>query len=201
MVFHISQRTKIALFIIAVIVIGSGLFFARGVFTTRSVPPEFSDARLKGAEIAQTIVDLANRSREKLAKIETADQDGRYGEAVQFVGQALDENRKARDAAVKLSVELEHMTQVIPGIRPASARLLAIDAINSELTLVSHLITHNDYLFQLFEVLNEKFSGRRTGTDGKVKDLITNINAEIRAINELYGKFADSMVQFDALTQ
>lgn len=201
MVFHISQRTKIALFIIAVIVIGSGLFFARGVFTTRSVPPEFSDARLKGAEIAQTIVDLANRSREKLAKIETADQDGRYGEAVQFVGQALDENRKARDAAVKLSVELEHMTQVIPGIRPASARLLAIDAINSELTLVSHLITHNDYLFQLFEVLNEKFSGRRTGTDGKVKDLITNINAEIRAINELNGKFADSMVQFDALTQ
>ena len=78
--------------------------------------------------------------------------------------------------------------------------MCAIDEVNSELTLVSHLITHNDYLFQLLGVLGERFSGD-LDSQGKVGPLIQKVNLEITAINDLNKKFTDIMIQFDALTR
>ena len=196
-----SHRTKIILFIIGVIVIGSGAFAIRGVFSRHRVPEEFRDARAESVLIAERIVLLANQSKEDLEDIEREDQAQRYNVAVRVVENALDRNRKAREAAVGLSIQLERMTQAIPRVRPAQARLVAVEAVSSELTLVSRLINHNDYLFRLLGVLNEKFSGGGAGVDGRVKDLIANINGEIQSINDLNMKFADAMVQFDALTR
>lgn len=196
-----SSGIKTTLFIALVLMLGFGIFFLRGALTSVSVPVEFLDARTESAVIAGRIVDLANQSQSVLVAIELADKERRYKDAVALVQEALEKNRLARESAVELALQLERMTQGIPSIAPTKARLLAIDAVNTELTLVSHLITHNDFLFQLLSILEGKFLGEISDTNGKIENLIININLTTQAINTLNDKFANLMNEFDRATR
>ena len=91
------------------------------------------------------------------------------------------------------------MAQALPSIRPGSARQIASEAIGYEVALVSRLISYNDALNRLFELLRGKFTGKITETDGKVRGLINDINAGANAANDLNKAFNEAMRRFDGV--
>jgi len=153
-------------------------------------------ARQEASVIASEIVSLSNESTNNLNEIAQLDKEKKYTEALLLVSRELERNRQAREKAIKLSVHLETMAKNLNQISPASASQLALQAISSETGLISRLITYNDYLTQLLEVLREKFLGKNIGN--KIPELIAKINDEAQAINDLNQKFNEIMKEFDA---
>lgn len=185
--------------ILVIAVVGVVLLGKLVLFPGKSIPVEFAEARLKGAAVAQTIVVFSGSALKSLETIAQYDKRGDTSEALILISRELIKNRDTHDAAIKLSVQLEKMARNISDIRPASARHLATEALSSEVALVSRLLTYNDYLNQLFEVLRAKFSNPYYRANGKVAELIDKINEEAKAINELDKKSNDAILEFDKI--
>ncbi|OGY63703.1 MAG: hypothetical protein A3E64_01020 [Candidatus Harrisonbacteria bacterium RIFCSPHIGHO2_12_FULL_48_16] len=170
------------------------------VFPPKFLPWEFTEARLKGADIAQRIVELSRGTLTRLNDVSRYDQDRNYNEALVSIARAVIENRQNQVEAVRLSSQLEDMARYIMKISPSRARSLATDAVSSEIALVTRMVYYNDYLFQLFEALKAKLENpSRSYLDGQVNELINNINDEAQSINDLNKHFNQVMAEFDAI--
>jgi hypothetical protein len=168
------------------------IFFPRHGF----VPVEFSEARIYGAETAQKIVALSDKSITALEEIAALDSAGEIPEALIRISKELSEISIIRDEAVALASQLERMAKLIPEIRPKKAREAATEAISAEVALVSRLISYNDALVKLFTVLEDKFQNK-TSSDSKVEELLNKMNEEARAINEFNRIFNNAIDSFD----
>jgi DNA repair exonuclease SbcCD ATPase subunit len=169
-------------------------------FPRKFLPGEFSDARIKGANVAQRIVELSRDTLSLLGKVSKYDEQRNTVEALIAISSAITTTRDSQTEAVRLSSQLAAMAENLPRIQPARARELATEAVTAEVALVSRLIYYNTYLNALFEALRVKFE--RPGVDyldGQVSDLINKINDEAQAINELNKKFAAKMAEFDQI--
>jgi len=164
----------------------------------KNIPREFLEARRQASVIAQEIVSLSNETENNLNEISRLSQEKKYADAVNLVVQEIEKNREAREKAIGLSVQLEKMTQNISQINPKSASQSALEAVSSEVALISRLINYNDYLVQLLEVLRAKFLGQEKNSDEKIQELLEKINNEARAINDLDQKFNKIMNGFDS---
>ena len=102
----------------------------------------------------------------------------------------------ARENAINLSAKLEIMAKNVSQISPAIAGQIAIQAISSETALISRLITYNDYLIKLLEILQAKFleKKKRQRQNSRLNE---KINDEARAINDLNNNFNSLMTEFD----
>ena len=163
------------------------------------IPPEFSEARIKGAELAQSIVALSNESLGNLETIAAYDREGKKSEALILISKEVLKNRDAQQEAIKLSSQLERMARSIGDIEPSRARVVAAEAVSSEVALVSRLIAYNDYLLRLFEALRDKFQNPGAYTNGRVEELVAKINEEAQAINAFNDRFSQSLAEFDTL--
>lgn len=161
------------------------------------VPEEFSEARRQGAFVAEQIVFLAHQSLGGLEQIGGLDETKKYGKALKRVEEELERNRQARDEALLLSSYLGTMAAYLAEIRPARAQAIATEALGYEVSLVNRLLNFYGLLTALFELLENKFEGRTKTSDGQVKKIISDINGEIKAINNLNLKFGELMEQFD----
>ncbi len=185
---------------IGAVLIGVGIYSVIGLMAPKTnLPPEFSEARIKGAELAQRIVELSNESLGNLETIAAYDRAGKKSEALILISQEVVKNQEAQQEAIKLSSQLERMARTINDIKPTEARVLATEAVSSEVALVSRLLSYNDYLLRLFEALREKFENPSTYTNGKVEQLIVKINEEAQAINTFNQRFTSSLAEFDKL--
>ncbi len=177
------------------------IFSVRYVFfPSRFLPGEFTDARIKGANIAQRIVELSRDTLTRLERVSQFDRARKVNEALIEISNAVIANRESQAEAIRLSSQLAAMAENLPRIQPARAREIATEAVTAEVALVSRLLYYNNYLSQLFEALRAKF--QRPGIsylDGQVNDLINKINDEAQAINELNKKFGAAMVDFDGI--
>ena len=185
---------------------GAGVAAAFGAYILFSnltapnfIPEEFTEARLNGAELASKIVSLADDSLNNISEIARFDDEGDKDEALILIAKELAKNREMRDEAIRLSAELEKMARSLRNIKPSQARILATEAVSSEVALVSRLISYNDYLLQLFETLKEKVQTPSVKTNGRVEELVKKINEEAKAINEFNGKFSQSLAEFDKM--
>ena len=181
---------------LAAILLGKFMFFP-----TKSVPNDFVEARSRGTEVAQQIVALSNSVLRGISDIARYDQEGNTTEALLLVANNLVQNKKNQEQSILLASNLERMARFVPNIKPARARQLATAAVGAEVALVSRLISYNDYLRQLFEVLNNKFDrGYAKSVDAEHIDLlISKINEEAAAINNLNQRFNDALAEFDKL--
>lgn len=191
-----KSRWQLPIVIVAALIVG-GYFFLAYLDTRQYIPPEFSEARLKGAELAKKIVELSGDSLANLEQIAEYDKQGNAPEALILISKEVIKNRETHEGAIRLSSQLERMARTVSDIKPAKARILATEAVSSEVALVSRLISYNDYLRQLFEILRDKFQSRGANPDGKVKGLIDKINEEARAINEFNQRFNGALAEFD----
>ena len=172
--------------------------FSSGKF----LPGEFSDARIKGATVAERIVDLSRTTLSLLEKVSIYDQQRKTNEALTSISSAIIVNSESQEEAIRLSSQLAAMAENLPRIQPAKAREIATEAVTAEVALVSRLLYYNNYLHQLFEALRAKFN--RPGIsylDGQVNDLINKINDEAKQINILNKKFGERMAEFDKIFQ
>ncbi len=166
------------------------------------VPQEFTEARNKGAEIAERIVSLSKESIENLGAVSTEDEIGNYTVGLDLVLKEVQRNEKARKEALDLSQELGVMTTSLMHVQPEEAVKVGLEAIINESQIVQRLINYNAYIFQLLDVLQSRFTkgGAAPDTDAKVKELINKMNEEAEAINELNNKYKNLMGEFDRLT-
>ncbi len=170
------------------------------IFPAKFLPGEFTEARIKGSEVAQKIVVLSRENLALLDKVATYDEQNNHPEALIAISNALIKNRENQTQAIRLAQQLTVMAEQAPRIRPVGASEIATEAVASEVTLVSRLITYNDYLNQLFETLKVKFDKPWVSyLDGQVNDLVNKTNDEAQAINELNKKFIASMAQLDVI--
>ena len=193
--FKIPRRIRLLVLFILVILIA--YFIVRFLpLEIRKIPKDFLKARQEASLIAEKIVNLSDESRAKLEEIAKLDRDRDYTNALILISKEIERNREARDRGIELAAHLEIMAKNLAQISPASSGQRALEAVSSETALISRLITYNDYLTQLLEVLREKFLGRNNGD--KVPELIEKINNEARAINDLNRKFNEAMKEFDS---
>ena len=173
-------------------------YFLIKLFPTEAqkLPFEFKEAKHSASSLAQEIVNLSKDLRESLEEINRLDSEKKYTEAIDLLTQAVERNRETREKAIKLSEELSKMALAVPEISPIAASQKALQAISSETTLISRLIAYNDYLNQLLEELRLKLLGKSI-SGNKIQELISKINEEVRAINELNSKFNSLMERFD----
>ena len=197
----LSMKKK-AIILSSVITSSLGIYIiVSAIFPNKHVPNEFSEARIKSSELAKTIVVLADNSLENLDQIARLDQKKSFAEALNLVSEEITRNREAHQEAIKLASQLERMARSITSIKPSEAQVFATEAVSSEVALVSRLISYNDYLLQLFDVLGNKFQSGSNQANGKVGELITKINEEARAINSFDKKVSESLAEFDKLIQ
>ncbi|MDO8584935.1 MAG: hypothetical protein Q7R85_02305 [bacterium] len=185
----------------AMIVIVGALLIRFILVGPKVVPAEFTAARQTGTRLTEEIIFLASASRSGLEDIARYDAEANTSEALIATSRELIRNKDVRERAVSLSVELGRMAQALPNIQPGSARQIASEAIGYEVALVSRLISYNDILNRLFELLRAKFTGQVTETDGKVRAMINDINAGANAANDLNAAFVDAMKRFDDVYQ
>ena len=172
------------------------------VFPARFLPHEFSDARIKGASIAQRVVELSRDTLSRLDTVAKYDQKRNYPEALIAISNAIIANRENQAEAIRLSSQLNAMAENLSRIKPDYARELATQAVTFEVALVTRLLHYNNYLSQLFETLKVKFAKPKVAyLDGQVNDLVNKINDEVKEINKLNKEFNASMAEFDKIFQ
>ena len=194
--FYFKIPRRIRILIVFIIIIFIAYFILRFLSAEpRNIPSDFLIARQEASLIAQNIVSISNESTNKLNEIAQFDKNREYTEALILISQELERNREAREKAIKLSAQLEIMAKNLAKISPASAGQIALEAISSETALISRLITYNDYLTKLLEILRNKFLEKQNGD--QVPELISKINNEAKAINDLNQKFNEVMKKFD----
>jgi cellobiose-specific phosphotransferase system component IIB len=170
------------------------------VFPAKFLPGEFTEARIKGSDIAQNIVQLSRTNLALLNEVAKYDQDNNHSKALIAISNALVQNRLNQVEAIRLSEQLTVMAEQSQRIQPARGREVATEAVASEVALVSRLVYYNDYLNRLFETLKVKFEKPWVSyLDGQVNDLVNKVNDEAQAINELNKKFVASMAELDAI--
>ena len=197
--FKVPRRLRFFI-IFAILIIAIYLFFylLAANSNVKKVPDEFLKARQEASLIALDIISFSNQTANNISKISELDKEAKYEDALNLIAQEIDHNRQAREGAIKLSAQLEKMAKNISGIEPPEAAQIALQAVGSETALISRLISYNDYLIQLLEVLRQKFSEEKN-INGRIVELVGKINEESKIINDLDKNFNQLMAEFDKL--
>ncbi len=196
---EISIGVKVAalsVFFTALVIFGAYKFWSGGRF----VPKEFIEARAQGSLVADRVAWLSSVSLQNLQKVSELEKNFQYEEAIELVSQELARNKEARDEAIKLSNYLDQMAKLLSEIKPRAARDLAAEAVGVEIQVINRLISYNEYLRNLFELLKAKFEGKIKNGDDRLKELLLLINQETNYINSLNKRFNERMGEFDELT-
>ncbi len=200
--FRLLRRNKnaqAAIFLLAVVLAVS--FGSRALLMRPSVPADFTATRQEGSEISGQIISLLSDSLKNLEKIRQADKDYNFGEALGLVRHELSNVIDVKIKAAELTRSLDKMARLVQDINPTQARNLALEAVSSEVSLISNLMIYNDTLNGLLETLKLKFSGSIRYDAKDVQVLIENLNKEATEINALNDLFNQKMREFDALVK
>jgi hypothetical protein len=192
--FYLSQQTKNFLGVIGLVIFATVIF---RFLSSAGVPQEFIDARIQGAMISQNIVNLSNQSVDDIGKINRLERQGDLMEATNVALEAIQKSKDIRNQAVELSNQVSKMTTSLSEIKSFEARQAALEAISNRLALISRLINYSEYLNQLLQALQAKFAGQRGNQD--VEAAISQINAEVTAINSFNNQATQAMNRFDAV--
>ena len=95
------------------------------------------------------------------------------------------------------------MTNNLNSVKLENAACIGLEAVLNESQIVQRLINYNADVRQSLDVLLSRFSnsGSVPNAKEKVKELISSMNDEAKAINDLNNKYKDLMSQFDNLTK
>lgn len=194
---RLKKNTKITILTGLVVL---GLYFGFSYFASQSfVPDNFQEARQDGSVVSAELVDFLKESINNLEVISEEDKNYNFSKALDLVYEELERTKATRQRAMGLTVALDKMARAVPNITPTKARNLALEAVSSEVALISHLIIYNDSLNGLLETLRYKFSGDIRYDVKDIQVLVKNMNQEAREINALNDLFNKKMQEFDEI--
>ena len=192
-----SQRTKIIVIFVIIIVIGSGA--AALLWQSQNqVPQSFTDARLKGAAIAENIVQMSSSSTDELSQVNTLDNQGNYTDALTKTTDLVTQSQALRDQAVQLSNQIGAMTQALSGVNSTEAQQAAFESIADQLALINQLIDYSGDLDKLLLTLQNHFTGKAWQPNDVTAD-INQINTDVAAINNFNSQATQAMQKFDKI--
>ena len=195
---YLRVPRKVRLFVILLIMMFFAYFVGRFLLAkTKTVPTEFMQARQEASLIARDIVGMSKESAGHIGDISSLNNDKKYPEALGLVTSEIERNRQIRDKAIALSGYLQVMTQNISSIGPKASAETALEAVSTEVTLIGHLLTYNDYLNELLVIIKGKIVGDPEATAADVSDLVKKINDESIVVNVLNERFNEQMAKFD----
>ena len=194
--FKFSRRAKVIIAFVAVVIAGYAMVkLTQG---DGSVPQDFTQSRMQGAIIGQTIVNLSNESKTDLAQVNQLDADHNYAEALAVTSNVVSKSQAIRDQAVALSAQIEQMTKALSGISNFEARQAALESISSRLALINQLINYSGDLMNLMDVLRNRFQGTG-GSNAEVQAAVNQINTDVNAINNFNAQAGQAMDRFDSI--
>lgn len=189
---------KVRLFVLLLVMMFLAYFVGRFLLAqTKTVPSDFMQARQEASLIAQDIVGMSKDSAQHIGEISALNNEGKYPEALELVKQEIERNRQIRDKAIALSGYLQTMTVNVSAIEPKVSAQTALEAVSTEVTLIGHLLTYNDYLNQLLVAIKGRIMGDGDVSAETIADLVKKINDESIVVNVMNEKFNDQMTKFD----
>lgn len=189
---------KVRLFVILLIMFFLAYFVGRFLLAqTKTVPGDFMQARQEASLVAQDIVGMSKESAKHIGDISTLNNERKYPEALELVKQEIERNRQIRDKAIALSGHLQTMTVNVSAIEPKVSAQTALEAVSTEVTLIGHLLTYNDYLNQLLVAIKGQITGDGDVSPETIADLVKKINDESIVVNVMNDKFNEQMTKFD----
>jgi hypothetical protein len=192
-----SQRTKIIVFFVIILVVGSGAAALLWQNENR-IPQSFTDARLKGAAIAESIVQTSSSSTAELAQVNTLDNQGSYTDALTKTTELVTQSQALRDQAVQLSSQIGAMTQALSGVNSTEARQAAFEGIADQLALINQLINYSGDLDRLLLTLQNHFTGKAWRANDVTAE-VNQINTDVNAINNFNAQATQAMQRFDQI--
>jgi hypothetical protein len=192
----LSKKVKrVILAVTVLIIVILAAYFVWSYVSTR-VPTNFANARHAAWGYAQIISDAVKETPQNLQQIQELEKQGKSIEALNLLVIEGQKNASAQNAAVKLSGELETMAKEIPNIKPQKAGEAALVAISSETALIYKLVSYNNYLANLLELLRQRLTDKFYNVE-QINSTIDLINLDIDSINSLNTKFVEYMKNFD----
>lgn len=193
------KKKVFAAFIVILIAIA---FAALTLFLSNeayAIPDQFIDGRIQGAEAASAISTMINDSLKTLSEVATYEHRGDVASALYLIRGEMSKTEERQRQARLLAGAMEKMAKVIPQIKPKVAQQIGLEAVSAQVANVSHLVTYNEYLTNLFDLLNERMRGNKAATTEKVQELVDKLNSENNDIQELNTQFNRSLAQFDSI--
>ncbi len=193
------KKKVFAAFIVIIIAIAFGLLSLLLSGEAYAIPPAFIEGRTEGAAASEAITVIINDSLKTLSEVAAFEERGDIASAVYLIRGEINKTTERQKHASALASAMEKMALAIPDIKPAAAQQIGLEAVSAQVANVSHLVTYNEYLTNLFNLLNERMRGNPEATTKKVQDLVEKLNEENNTINKLNSQFNRSLVQFDAI--
>ena len=191
-----TVRSRNLIFVLIVVAASFGI--GKMLFSqSKSVPVEFFQSRAESGRLAEKITSFLTNSLDRLDQVAQYDKVGRIQEAIKIIEGQVSSAKENDLNSLLLATQLETLARAAQTIRPDQARQIAVEAVSNEVALVSRMIVYNTELKDLFQLLNEKFTGQRAAKSQEVQNLILQLNDLANGINDLNYKFNNGMKQLD----
>ncbi len=162
-----------------------------------NLPQNFLLSRKTVALISQNIVDLTNKTSDKITAANTADNAGDKTNARVLIEDAQVMNKEAYRAAAQLADQLKILTESLSQMKSLDSQRLAYQAVATELSLVTEFVVYtqnlNDFLEKLIVSMETDVKVSKSDIAGALK----NTNDSAKKINSLNAEFNDRMVRLD----
>ena len=162
-----------------------------------NLPQNFLLSRKTVALISQNIVDLTNKTSDKITAANTADNAGDKTNARVLIEDAQVKNKEAYRAAAQLADQLKILTESLSQMKSLDSQRLAYQAVATELSLVTEFVVYtqnlNDFLEKLIVSMETDVKVSKSDIAGALK----NTNDSAKKINSLNAEFNDRMVRLD----
>lgn len=176
------------------------VYFVRkgsGAPTTATLPQTFLLSRQTAALISQNIVDLTNKTDEKIAAANVADNAGDTWRAKALIEEAQTINKEAYGAASQLAAQLKILTESLSGVQPISSQRLAYNAVATELSLVTEFVVYTQNLNGFLEKLLVSMETDVKVSKSDIAAALKSTNESAKKINALNTEFNDRMARLD----
>jgi hypothetical protein len=193
----IPPGIKLTVVLILLIIIGYGIWFLISKPPIKP-PAEFLTARQRGAEISQKIVELTSATNQKIKEINSLDLNGDYLKALSLIEEAKNKNREALDQALKLTGEMQKMTESLDKISLSKSREIAMKAIALEISLTTtFIVEYNPILDQFLSNLYKAIATSKIEYRQAAESNLSELNVKTWTINSLNQQFLEEMRVFD----
>jgi len=158
------------------------------------LPLDFIKAYSVASDLSLAISNFTSEAASQLNKINEADRSGDYIRAFNLTVEQAKKHEGLRIKSVELLTELQKMAASAEQIPSSNAQQLVLQAVSTQVSLVSYLLIYNERWISLLNHLREKFlSANPLIFNPKTEELIRQINDGTIAINGLNRKYHSLM--------
>lgn len=181
-----------------------GILYAFYAFSDREpviLPEQFVAARNNAALVSRDIVALANETNGTLTHAVALDPKKNYREMLSLFERAQAANAAAYSKAFVLSEHLRELAGTLGGVSRTSSQRIALEAIGTELGLVTEFIAYTKSVNEFLDMLSYSTPDEIESRAQEAENLLRAVTASAQKINGLNSDFLKTMGKFDKSLQ